>query len=203
MKNRISALLLGTALALAASGGAFAQDKTVKIGVLTDNSGLYSDLGGAGSTLGGPDGGRGFRPDRQGLEDRHHFRRSSEQARHRHQHRAAMDRRRQGRHLHGRAELRRRAGGQQCREGEELRHDQYRRGDVGSHQCAVLAEHDSLGLRHLHAGQQHRPGAGEGRRRHLVLPDRRLRLRRRAGARHHRGRGEVGRQGASAASSIR
>ena len=28
-----------------------AQDKTVKIGVLTDNSGLYSDLGGAGSTL--------------------------------------------------------------------------------------------------------------------------------------------------------
>ena len=26
-----------------------AQDKNVKIGVLTDNSGLYSDLGGAGS----------------------------------------------------------------------------------------------------------------------------------------------------------
>ena len=50
MKNKISALLLGTALALA-SGGALAQDKTVKIGVLTDNSGLYSDLGGAGSTL--------------------------------------------------------------------------------------------------------------------------------------------------------
>src|SRR5258708_20509311 len=51
MKNTISALCLGTALALAASSGAFAQDKTVKIGVLTDNSGLYSDLGGAGSTL--------------------------------------------------------------------------------------------------------------------------------------------------------
>ena len=51
MKHRISALFLGTALALAASGDAFAQDKTVKIGVLTDNSGLYSDLGGAGSTL--------------------------------------------------------------------------------------------------------------------------------------------------------
>src|SRR3979490_1561186 len=50
MNNRISAFLLGTALALAASG-AFAQDKTVKVGVLTDNSGLYSDLGGAGSTL--------------------------------------------------------------------------------------------------------------------------------------------------------
>ena len=51
MKTRISALLLGTALALAAGGSAFAQDKTIKIGVLTDNSGLYSDIGGAGSTL--------------------------------------------------------------------------------------------------------------------------------------------------------
>src|SRR5437879_9077788 len=50
MKHRISALFLGTALALAA-GGAMAQDKIIKIGVLTDNSGLYSDLGGAGSTL--------------------------------------------------------------------------------------------------------------------------------------------------------
>src|SRR5215210_3398622 len=50
MKNRISAVLLGAALSCVASG-AFAQDKTIKIGVLTDNSGLYSDLGGAGSTL--------------------------------------------------------------------------------------------------------------------------------------------------------
>ena len=39
MKQKISALFLGTALALAASG-AIAQDKNVKIGVLTDNSGL-------------------------------------------------------------------------------------------------------------------------------------------------------------------
>jgi branched-chain amino acid transport system substrate-binding protein len=51
MKHRISALIVGTALALVAHGGALAQDKTVKVGVLTDNSGLYSDLGGAGSTL--------------------------------------------------------------------------------------------------------------------------------------------------------
>src|SRR6187399_345979 len=50
MKQRISALLLGAALTVAA-GGALAQDKTVKIGVPTDNSGLYSDLGGAGSTV--------------------------------------------------------------------------------------------------------------------------------------------------------
>jgi branched-chain amino acid transport system substrate-binding protein len=51
MKHRISTLILGTALALATNGGALAQDKTIKVGVLTDNSGLYSDLGGAGSTL--------------------------------------------------------------------------------------------------------------------------------------------------------
>jgi branched-chain amino acid transport system substrate-binding protein len=51
MKNRISAILLSTAMLLAAGGGASAQDKTIKIGVLTDNSGLYSDLGGAGSTM--------------------------------------------------------------------------------------------------------------------------------------------------------
>lgn len=47
----IAAFLLGTALALTATGGALAQDKTVKVGVLTDNSGLYADLGGPGSTL--------------------------------------------------------------------------------------------------------------------------------------------------------
>jgi branched-chain amino acid transport system substrate-binding protein len=51
MNNKIAALLLGSALALTVGGGAFAQDKNIKIGVLTDNSGLYSDLGGAGSTL--------------------------------------------------------------------------------------------------------------------------------------------------------
>jgi branched-chain amino acid transport system substrate-binding protein len=51
MRRSISAMLLGTALALAATSGAMAQDKTIKIGVLTDNSGLYADLGGPGSTL--------------------------------------------------------------------------------------------------------------------------------------------------------
>jgi branched-chain amino acid transport system substrate-binding protein len=43
--------MLSTALALGAATGASAQDKTVKIGNLTDMSGLYSDLGGAGSTI--------------------------------------------------------------------------------------------------------------------------------------------------------
>lgn len=51
MKNTISALMLGTALVLGAGTGAFAQDKVVKIGNLTDMSGLYADVGGPGSTL--------------------------------------------------------------------------------------------------------------------------------------------------------
>jgi branched-chain amino acid transport system substrate-binding protein len=51
-KNKIVAsLLLGTALSLASAGFAAAQDKTVKIGALSDQSGLYADLGGPGSTL--------------------------------------------------------------------------------------------------------------------------------------------------------
>lgn len=51
MKRSIASLLLGTALAVTATGASFAQDKTVKIGALSDQSGLYADLGGPGSTL--------------------------------------------------------------------------------------------------------------------------------------------------------
>ncbi len=52
MKTKsIASFLLGTALTLTAAGAAFAQDKTVKIGALSDQSGLYADLGGPGSTL--------------------------------------------------------------------------------------------------------------------------------------------------------
>jgi branched-chain amino acid transport system substrate-binding protein len=51
MKSKIPALLLGTALTLASAGFAEAQDKNVKIGALSDQSGLYADLGGPGSTL--------------------------------------------------------------------------------------------------------------------------------------------------------
>ncbi len=50
-KRTVASLLLGTALSLFAGSAVLAQDKTVKVGVLTDNSGLYSDLGGVGSTV--------------------------------------------------------------------------------------------------------------------------------------------------------
>jgi branched-chain amino acid transport system substrate-binding protein len=56
MRNKISTALLGTALSLVMASTAMsqeksAQDKTVKIGALSDQSGLYADLGGPGSTL--------------------------------------------------------------------------------------------------------------------------------------------------------
>jgi branched-chain amino acid transport system substrate-binding protein len=52
MKTRsLASLLLTTALTLAAAGAALADDKVVKIGALSDQSGLYSDLGGPGSTV--------------------------------------------------------------------------------------------------------------------------------------------------------
>src|SRR6476619_3174750 len=51
MTKSIASFLLGTALTFTATGVAFAQDKTVKIGALSDQSGLYADLGGPGSTL--------------------------------------------------------------------------------------------------------------------------------------------------------
>jgi len=52
MKIRsIVSLFLGTVMTLAAVNVAAADDKVVKIGALSDQSGLYADLGGPGSTL--------------------------------------------------------------------------------------------------------------------------------------------------------
>src|ERR1700709_287269 len=51
MKRSIAALVLGASLVFA--GGALAQtlDKVVKVGSLGDQSGLYADIGGPGSTV--------------------------------------------------------------------------------------------------------------------------------------------------------
>ena len=50
-KTTVVSLLLSTALSLAAVNVASADDKVVKIGALSDQSGLYADLAGPGSTL--------------------------------------------------------------------------------------------------------------------------------------------------------
>ncbi len=49
MKYSLSMLAMTTALAVAGSAFAQGMDKNVKVGVLTDMSGLYADLGGPGS----------------------------------------------------------------------------------------------------------------------------------------------------------
>jgi branched-chain amino acid transport system substrate-binding protein len=54
MNRARSILMLGVAMALSSAAmaqTAMAQDKTVKVGNLSDQSGLYADLGGPGSTL--------------------------------------------------------------------------------------------------------------------------------------------------------
>jgi len=54
LHKSLRALLLGTGIGVCAAGSAFAQsapDKTVKIGSLSDQSSLYADVGGPGSTL--------------------------------------------------------------------------------------------------------------------------------------------------------
>jgi len=136
-----------------------------------------------------------FRPCRQGVENRRRIRRSPEQARHRRQHRAAMARCRPCRRHRRRAEFRRRACRQQGREGQERRLHRGRSGDVGSHGSAMHPEHRALDLRHLRARQRHGQGAGEGGRRHLVLPHRGLCLRPGAAAGHDRGDHGQRRQG--------
>ena len=67
---------------------------------------------------------------------------------------------------------------QRGRAGEEQglpRHRRRRRRDLTGEQCSP--EHGALDLRHLHAGEVDRRRDGEDRRRQLVLPHRRLRLR--------------------------
>ena len=51
MKRSIAALALTTSLVFAASAFAQTLDKVVKVGSLGDQSGLYADIGGPGSTI--------------------------------------------------------------------------------------------------------------------------------------------------------
>jgi branched-chain amino acid transport system substrate-binding protein len=51
MKKTVSTLMLSAALVVGAGHAAFAMDKAAKIGVLNDQSGLYADVTGPGSTL--------------------------------------------------------------------------------------------------------------------------------------------------------
>ena len=93
MKQLAAALLLTTGLVFA--GSALAQeklDKVVRVGALGDQSGLYQDIGGPGSTVAAQMAIEDLRIVGQRLEDRCDLGRSPEQARCRRQHRQEMDR---------------------------------------------------------------------------------------------------------------
>src|SRR5207245_10771299 len=51
MKRSIAALVVTTSLVFATSAFAQTMDKVVKVGSLGDQSGLYQDIGGPGSTV--------------------------------------------------------------------------------------------------------------------------------------------------------
>ena len=51
MKRSIAALVMTMSLAFAAAASAQTMDKVVKVGSLGDQSGLYQDIGGPGSTV--------------------------------------------------------------------------------------------------------------------------------------------------------
>ncbi len=140
---------------------------------------------GPGLGLGRAQGRRGFLQGQQvPRQDRDRGGRPPEQAGHRRQRRAPMARCRQGRRDRRRADLVGHAGRQQDRAGEEQGPAGLRWRLGRHHRQGLHAQHDPLDLRHLGAGQRHRPGHREDRRRHLVLPDGRLCLRPCARARH-------------------
>ena len=128
LARHAAALLACAALSFAAP--AFAQDKTVKIGVLNDMSSLYADIGGPNSVVAIKMAVEDSGLHQEGLDDRRRQRRSPEQARCRRQHRPAMDRQRQGRCDRRYAEFRRRARREQHRQGKERGAAQFRRGDA-------------------------------------------------------------------------
>ncbi len=147
---------------------------------------LYADIGGPGSVAAAKLAVADFTKDNPNVKVELDQRRPPEQAGHRHQRRQPVVRRRQGRHDRRHAELGRRARGQPGRRNKNKAVRRLRRGGVDLTGPKCYAEHRPLDLRHLDAGERHRQGDGQDRRRHLVLPHRRLCFRSRARARYRR-----------------
>ena len=148
------------------------------------------------------DGDRGFRRLDRRQEDRDRPGRRPEQGRRRRHHRRPLVRHRAGRRHpgHRRLVLVDRHLARRQRQEEDL--PRHRSGLVGHHRQALQRLHGALGLRHLRARQRHRLGGRQGRRRQLVLPHRRLRLRLRPAARRRQRRQQDRRQGRWARSAI-
>ena len=155
VKRALVAAFAALLLASVAAQAQIAKD-TIKIGVLTDMSSLYADLGGPGSVEAAQDGGRRFRRHGERQEDRGRQRRPPEQARYRRQDRPPMVRPGRRRHDHRPDDVERRAGGAGGRAGQEQGDPDLRRGLVRPDRQGLRADLDPLDLRHLRARQRHR-----------------------------------------------
>ena len=147
---------------------AFAQDKTVKIGVLNDMSSLYADIGGPNSVV----------AIKMAIEDsgcsRKAGRSTSSAAITRTSPMSASTSRGSGsiatRSM--RSPIRRTPASRSpsaTSPRKRTRSAQFGRRLRRSHRQGLHAEHDLLHLRHLHARQRHRQGSHQVRRRHLVF----------------------------------
>ena len=160
----------------------------MRIGVLTDETSLYADSGGAGSVLAAQMAVGGFRRQRAGRPDRDRAWRHAEQARCRRRHRAALVRRAGRRCDHRPAGHADRARGADARQGEEAHGDDHRLGDRGIHLEILLAGQHALGRRHPCAHHRHGEGGGAARRQELVFHHRQHAVRLGPAGRRQRGR---------------
>ena len=109
------------ALSLLLSSAAYADDKVVKIGSLSDQSSLYADAGGPGSTLAAQMAVEDSGLTAKGLDDQRHCGRPPEQARRRLWNCPQMVRRGQDRRDRRRTQFRRSPRGVGRRQGKEWR----------------------------------------------------------------------------------
>ena len=181
--------------ALAAAGlgfaGATAQaqgisDDVIRVGFITDMSGVYSDIDGKGGLeavrMAIEDAGGSINGKKIEVVSADHQNKADVASA-----RARVVRRAEGGRHHRRHQLVDQPGHGRRGRREEKPFIAIGAGasDLTNAQCSPFTVHyayDTAG-----AGARHRLGGGEGRRQELVLPDRRLRFRPRAGARHHRG----------------
>ena len=158
------------------------SDGIVKIGVLSDMSSLYTDIAGAGSVVAAKmaieDSGIEKRGVKVELVSADHLNKPDVGSS------IAGSGTTATRSTSSSTCLVDRAGNQPDHQGEGQGLPRLRRGIVGSHRQGVLAEHRPLDLRHVDARQRHGRRDRQNRRRHLVLPYRRLRVRAGARARH-------------------
>ena len=137
------------------------RGKPIRIGVLNDQSSVFSDSTGPGSVALGAAGGRGVhRADRH--EGRDHRGRPPEQGRCRLGDRARLVRPRRRGCGGGSRQLRRGAGGQHGGAGEEQGVPGVRRRHDAADRRAMLADHGAVDLRHLRPDHGARAGADAG-----------------------------------------